>query len=61
VTGIYVVDADQKVRFRQIRLGRAVADDMQVVLAGLQEGEQVALDPVAAGIALKQQAGAGHE
>lgn len=61
VTGIYVVDADQQIRFRQIRVGRAVPGDMQTVLAGLQEGERVALDPVAAGIALKQQAGAGHE
>ena len=60
VTGIYVVDDDHKLQFRQLRTGRDVAVDLTEVLAGLQDGEQVALDPVAAGIALKQQ-GSGHE
>jgi RND family efflux transporter MFP subunit len=62
VTGVYVVGEDQALQFRQLRLGREVADDLTVVLAGLETGEQVALDPVAAGIRLKQQrAGSLHE
>jgi RND family efflux transporter MFP subunit len=55
VTGVYVVGAGGQVRFRQVRIGRAIGDDL-TVLAGLDAGEQVALDPIAAGIALKQQA-----
>ena len=55
VTGVYVVAEDGRVHFRQLRIGREAPGDLRVVLAGLQEGEQVALDPVAAGIALKQQ------
>lgn len=55
VTGVYVVGDDSKLQFRQLRLGNEVADDLTVVLAGLQAGEQVALDPVAAAILLKQQ------
>lgn len=55
VMGVYVVAEDGRVHFRQLRIGREAPGDMRVVLAGLQEGEQVALDPVAAGIALKQQ------
>jgi len=54
VTGVYVVDADEHIHFRQVRLGRAVADDY-VVLAGLSAGERVALDPIAAGVRLKDQ------
>jgi len=60
VTGIYVVDDDHKLQFRQLRTGRDVPGDLTEVLAGLQAGERVALDPVAASIALKQQ-GSGHE
>ncbi len=55
VTGVYVVDDAGRVHFRQLRIGRAAAGGMRVVLAGLEAGEAVALDPVAAGIALKQQ------
>lgn len=61
VTGVYVLDEDQTVRFRQLRIGRQLADDMTLVLAGLSEGEQVAVDPVAAVIRLKQQAGSIDE
>lgn len=55
VTGVYVISESNQVHFRQVRLGR-VLDDAFVVLAGLNEGEQVALDPIAAGVALKAQA-----
>ncbi len=55
VSGVYVIDADQRLHLRQLRLGREVPGDLTVVLAGLQPGERIALDPVAAGIQLKQQ------
>lgn len=55
VTGVYVVDDDGGVGLRQIRTGRVLGDAV-VVLSGLDEGEQVALDPIAAGVALKEQA-----
>jgi multidrug efflux pump subunit AcrA (membrane-fusion protein) len=41
---------------RQIRLGRRYGENTEV-LAGLSEGEAVAVDPVSAGIYLKEQAG----
>jgi RND family efflux transporter MFP subunit len=59
VTGTYVV-REGRVHFRQIRLGRDLGDAL-VVLAGLTEGERVALDPIAAGAALKAQAAAPVE
>lgn len=55
VTGVYVVGPDDRVEFRQVRVGRTL-DDAVVVLAGLAEGERVALDPIAAGAVLKAQA-----
>ncbi|HHJ13387.1 MAG TPA: efflux RND transporter periplasmic adaptor subunit [Gammaproteobacteria bacterium] len=56
VTGVYVVD-DSGIRFRQLRTGRATDDGMRVVLAGLEAGERVALDPQAAVVALKSTVG----
>ena len=62
VTGVYVVAEDGGLQFRQLRLGRDMPDDLTVVLAGLEAGERIALDPVAAGIRLKQQrAGSAHD
>ena len=55
VTGVYVVDAGGQVQFRQIRAGRAVPGGLTMVLAGLDAGERVALDPVAAVIYLKRE------
>lgn len=55
VTGVYVVDQDGKVTFRHIRLGEKLGDNTVAILAGLEQKEQVALDPIAAGAALKQQ------
>ncbi|MGE0080687.1 MAG: efflux RND transporter periplasmic adaptor subunit [Thiohalomonadaceae bacterium] len=54
VTAVYVVDADGKVRFRQIRTGARHGDRVEV-LAGLTAGERVALDPIRAGVVLKEQ------
>jgi len=48
VTGVYVVDDQGAPHLRQVRLGPA-AGGVVTVLSGLQSGEQVALDPVAAG------------
>jgi RND family efflux transporter MFP subunit len=54
VTGAYVVSGG-RVHFRLVRLGRDLGDVL-AVLAGLNEGEEVALDPIAAGVVLKAQA-----
>ncbi len=51
VSGVYVVNDDDEVRFRQVRVG-GVFDDRVEILAGLAEGERVAVDPVRAGIHL---------
>jgi RND family efflux transporter MFP subunit len=59
VTGVYVITDGEHVHFRQIRLGRMLPD-AYVVLAGLVEGERVALDPIAAGALLKTQAPMRH-
>ena len=48
VTAVYVVDANGAAHLRQLRLG-PVSGNSVTVLAGLQAGEQIALDPVAAG------------
>jgi len=55
VVGVYVVNGEGKVHFRHIRLGSPAGPDHVGVLSGLDEGEQVATDPVAAGILLKTQ------
>jgi RND family efflux transporter MFP subunit len=47
VTAVYVVDAENRTSLRQLRIGHRF-DDKVEVLAGLSEGERVALDPVAA-------------
>jgi RND family efflux transporter MFP subunit len=54
LTGIYVQDTRGRWQFRQLRLGEP-RDGLVAVLAGLMPGETIALDPIAAGIALKQQ------
>lgn len=55
VTGVYVVGADGRIGLRYLRVGTATADGRVPVLAGLAAGERVATDPIAAGIAYKQQ------
>lgn len=55
VTGAYVVAEDGRINFRQLRTGRVQDDGRVVVLAGVVAGEQVALDPIQAGVLLKQQ------
>ncbi|WP_455210228.1 efflux RND transporter periplasmic adaptor subunit [Kaarinaea lacus] len=53
LTAVYVVK-DQHVHLRQVRIGRRQGDLVEI-LAGLEAGEQVALDPIQAGIFLKEQ------
>jgi RND family efflux transporter MFP subunit len=55
VVGVYVVGGDGRIFFRQIRLGSPAGPDHVTVLSGLGEGEQVATNPVEAGIRLKAQ------
>ena len=50
VVAVYVVDAKGGVQLRQVRLGEATTDGAIEVLAGLNPGEQVALDPIKAGM-----------
>ncbi len=54
VTGVYAVDEEERISFRHVRVGRALGDTL-VVLTGLRDGDRVALDPVAAGIGLREQ------
>jgi RND family efflux transporter MFP subunit len=51
LTAVYVVGADGAPRLRQVRLGEASDENTVEVLAGLEPGERVALDPVKAGMA----------
>lgn len=67
LTAVYVVSEDGSINFRHVRLGRT-NQDSQIILSGLEAGETVALDPIAAGAALMQQrrqqsqgAGTAHE
>jgi RND family efflux transporter MFP subunit len=55
LTGAYVVSDEHRIQFRQIRVGEAAGDEAVEVLAGLRPGEKVALDPVKAAIAMKNQ------
>ncbi|WP_348675326.1 efflux RND transporter periplasmic adaptor subunit [uncultured Abyssibacter sp.] len=55
VTGVYVVDGD-RISLRYVRLGTPTADGRVPVLAGLSEGDRIALDPIAAASAYKAQA-----
>jgi RND family efflux transporter MFP subunit len=52
VTGVYLLK-DDALLFRHVRLGRRLADNEVVVVAGLEAGERVLTDPVAAAIAIK--------
>lgn len=53
VSAVYVVK-DRQVSLRQVRPGRVEGDPVEI-LAGLDAGEQVALDPIQAGVYLKEQ------
>jgi len=53
LTAVYVIEG-KKISFRQIRTGRQRGDKIEI-LAGLDAGESIAIDPISAGIDLKQQ------
>lgn len=50
VVAVYAVDDKGGVKLRQVRLGEETADGAVEVLAGLNPGEKVALDPIKAGL-----------
>ena len=54
VTAVYVVGRDSHVQLRQVRLGEQADKERIEVLSGLVAGETVALEPLKAGIYLKQ-------
>ena len=47
LNAVYVVTPQNQVQLRQVRLGRQLGDEVEI-LAGVQAGEAVALDPIAA-------------
>lgn len=53
VSAVYVVK-DEQVSLRQVRPGRTEGEVVEI-LAGLEPGEQVALEPIPAGVYLKDQ------
>lgn len=53
VAAVYVVDEKGQIHFRQVRLGEEAGPTEVEILSGLVRGEQVALEPVKAGMALK--------
>jgi membrane fusion protein, multidrug efflux system len=50
VTAVYVMDEQGRARLRQVRLGSAGDETSVEVLAGLEPGERVALEPIKAGM-----------
>jgi len=54
VVAVYVVDDKGAAKLRQVRLGEASGENEVEVLVGLNPGENVALDPIKAGMALAQ-------
>jgi len=54
VAGVYVIDESQQLTFRQVRPGHDFGEKIEI-LAGLDDGEKIALYPVLAGIELKAQ------
>lgn len=54
VNAVYVLDAAGRLSLRQVRPGNRIHDQVEI-LAGLDAGEVIALDPVRAGIEHKRQ------
>ncbi|TNF87807.1 MAG: efflux RND transporter periplasmic adaptor subunit [Gammaproteobacteria bacterium] len=54
VNAVYVIDANGRLSFRQVRPGKRFGDRIEI-LAGLDANETIALDPVRAGIEHKRQ------
>jgi len=56
VTGVYVSEGES-LHFRHVRLGRRLAENEVVVLSGINPGDTIVNDPVAAAIAIKSNPG----
>lgn len=56
LVAVYVIDNDGALTLRQIRLGDAPGDARRRVLSGLEAGERIAVDAVAAGIVRSRRA-----
>jgi multidrug efflux pump subunit AcrA (membrane-fusion protein) len=54
VIAVYVIAKNDSPKLRQIRLGQQFGNKVEV-LAGLNPGEKIAIDPIKAGVVLKQQ------
>ena len=54
ITAVYTLNDQGRVSLRQVRLGHRI-DDRVEVLAGLIEGDRVALDPIAATLQVREQ------
>lgn len=57
VSAVYVVDEDGGIFMRQVRVGERVDERYLEILAGLEAGERVALDPLQAAVLLRTRAG----
>ena len=59
VSAVYVRDEQNRLHYRQVRVGQRHGENEVVILAGLSAGEKVVLDPIKAVVRYKeQQAGA---
>lgn len=54
VAGVYVVAGGKDISLRQVRPGRIGADGETEILAGLEAGETIAVDAIAAAVRLKE-------
>ena len=50
LTAVYVIPANNKAQLRQVRIGKTLANGWIEVLAGVNVGERIALEPIAAGL-----------
>ncbi len=55
VSAVYVVNEQQRLHYRQVRVGRRYGEKDVVISAGLAAGERVALDPTKAVVRYKEQ------
>ena len=53
VTGVYVINSNGEPRLRYVRVGSQTPEGTVRILAGLDEGETIAIDPVHAAVVLK--------
>ena len=50
LTAVYVIPANNQAQLRQIRIGKTLANGWVEVLAGVNNGERIALEPIAVGL-----------